>query len=66
MKARVYILSSDENLAAMSCYGPEWPRMWADPEGRRLLPFRDPPEGYETMTAAQAIAYMEQFAGGEE
>lgn len=66
MNKRVYILSSDETLAEMSAYGPGWQSMWTDPEGRRLLPFRDPPEGHETMTTAEAIAHMAQFEGGGE
>lgn len=58
---RVYVLSKDDRLAAKSDYGPGWERAWTDPEGRRLLPFREPPAGRVTMTADEARAYVASF-----
>lgn len=54
---RVYILSDDEVLAAQSDIGDAWQHAWQDEHGRRLLPFRVPPEGVETMSAHDALAY---------
>lgn len=55
---RVYILSASDELAALSDYGPGWERMWVDTEGKRLLPFRHPPDGYDVLTLEEARAYM--------
>jgi hypothetical protein len=61
MSTRVYVLSSDPALAALSDYGPGWESMWQDPEGRRLLPFYDPPDGVTVLSVEEARAYRASF-----
>ena len=58
---RVYVLSDSPALAAASDYGPGWEHAWTDPEGRRLLPFRTPPDGLPILTLAEARTYQQLF-----
>lgn len=59
---RVYVLSKTAYMAEKSDYGPGWKKAWTDPDGNRLLPFREAPQGAKTLTAEEARAFQAQFA----